>query len=192
MEFPPRELVVDPWLPAKGLAMITGKAGIGKTLIGLQLAWGIATGQSPIQGWTAPTPRRVLYIEGEMSRMDLQARLRAIKGGMPICPARGFFRKEIADLFVDTRGGIPDLSTPGGQGWLDRRLGDSEVIIIDSITTLMPTQDQLDGHEWASVQVWMLEQRRRGRSVILVHHNNKAGSQNGTERRMIPLTPRSI
>jgi hypothetical protein len=52
---------------------------------------------------------------------------------------------------------------------------------------LMPTPDQNEGHGWASSQVWLLELRRRGLSVIMIHHNNKSGAQNGTERRMVPL-----
>jgi hypothetical protein len=185
LELPPRELVIDPWLPTKGLAMITGKAGIGKTLIGLQLAWAIATAQPPIDGWTVPKPRRVLYVEGEMPAIDLQERISAVSRGLPRqLPEKDYFRAIFADLI---EGGVPDLSTPEGQGWLEPQIGDAEVIVIDSITTLMPTQDQNEGHEWASTQLWLLDQRRRGRTVLLIHHNNKSGVQNGTERRMVPL-----
>jgi RecA-family ATPase len=185
LELPPRELIIEPWLPTKGLVMITGKAGIGKTLIGLQLAWAITTGQAPIDGWTVPKPRRVLYVEGEMPAIDLQERISAVCCGLPLQPPdKDYFRAIFADLI---EGGVPDLSTPEGQGWLEPQIGDAEVIVIDSITTLMPGQDQNEGHEWASTQGWLLDQRRRGRTVLLIHHNNKSGAQNGTERRMVPL-----
>lgn len=52
----------------------------------------------------------------------------------------------------------------------------------------MPTQEQLDGDDWrARVQGWLLEHRRHGHTVLLLHHDNKAGSQNGTEQRTVPL-----
>ena len=166
--------------------MITGKAGIGKTLLGLQIAWAITTGQSPLDGWEVPTPRRVLYVEGEMPAATLQARLRAIRAALPQVPASGYLRIVSAAL-VKFPGGLPDLSTSEGQEWLDARVDDAEVLLIDSITTAMPTQEQNEGHDWGPVQVRLLEYRRQGRTVILLHHHNKAGSQNGTERRMVPL-----
>jgi putative DNA primase/helicase len=128
----------------------------------------------------------VLYVEGEMAAVDLQDRLRAVRGGLPLTPAKGYFTAIFADQLERVRG-VPDLSKPEGQAWLAPQIGDAEVIVIDSITTLMPTQDQNEGHDWASTQVWLLELRRRGISVIMIHHNNKSGAQNGTERRMVPL-----
>jgi hypothetical protein len=115
-------------------------------------------------------------------------RLRAVRGGLPLTPAKGYFNAIFADQLERVRG-VPDLSTPEGQAWLAPQIGDAEVIVVDSITTLMPTQDQNEGHDWASTEVWLLDLRRRGISVIMIHHNNKSGAQNGTERRMVPLDP---
>src|SRR5262245_25397260 len=76
-EFPPREQMLAPWLPVKGLAMIHAPRGIGKTQIALGAAWAVATGTGFLK-WTAPQPRRVLILDGEMPAVTLQERLRVI------------------------------------------------------------------------------------------------------------------
>jgi len=37
LELPPRELILGPWLPQKGLAMLHSPRGIGKTYFGLSV-----------------------------------------------------------------------------------------------------------------------------------------------------------
>ena len=40
-----------------------------------------------------------------------------------------------------------------------------------------------EGEGWLPVQDWALDLRRRGISVLFVHHAGKAGAQRGTSRR---------
>jgi AAA domain len=42
--FPPRALMLAPWLPEKGLAMIFAPRGVGKTWVALSIAHAIASG----------------------------------------------------------------------------------------------------------------------------------------------------
>ena len=72
-KFPPRTLMLSPWLPDKGLAMIFAPRGVGKTWIALSIAHAIAGGGAFLR-WQATTPRRVLYIDGEMPAVTLQER----------------------------------------------------------------------------------------------------------------------
>src|SRR5215471_15937355 len=74
LELPPRGFVLDPWLPTQGLVMIHSARGIGKTLMALSIAYAVATGGG-LLGWTAPMPRRVLYLDGEMPAAAMQRRL---------------------------------------------------------------------------------------------------------------------
>ena len=75
-DIPERKLLLGPWLPVGGSAMIHGKAGVGKTQFALSVAMAVATGQ-PFLGWCVQQPARVLYIDGEMNPSDMQARLAA-------------------------------------------------------------------------------------------------------------------
>ena len=57
--------------------MIYSPRGVGKTLLGLSAGYAIASGDSFL-GWSAPGPRRVLYVDGEMTAAEMQHRLAAI------------------------------------------------------------------------------------------------------------------
>jgi hypothetical protein len=46
LQFPPREMVLAPWLPVGGLAMLYATRGIGKTHVALEIAFAAATGGS--------------------------------------------------------------------------------------------------------------------------------------------------
>jgi hypothetical protein len=181
---PKRELVLAPWLPEKGLVMIHAAAGIGKTLLALSCAYAIATGRE-LLGWKAPAPKRVVYFDGEMPGDTLAERMTAIQAGLKgKLKAPDYLRILSAD---DTDAGIPDLCTTEGQAWIDARIGPSTVIFLDSVSTLMPSVRQNESDDWAPVQGWMLAQRRAGRCVVMIHHDNKQGTQNGTARRVVPL-----
>ena len=75
--FPPREMLLSPWLPRKGLAMLYAERGLGKTWIALNVAHAVAGG-GEILGWKAPAPRRVVYLDGEMPASLLQERYTTI------------------------------------------------------------------------------------------------------------------
>jgi hypothetical protein len=180
LDLPPRRMILDPWLPEKGLAMIYSPRGMGKTLLALTIAYAIATGSS-VLGFRAPSPRRVLYIDGEMSAQTMQERLAVIIEGFDDQPPEPtYFRMLSGDL---TERGLPDLGAVEGQTEFDAHIGDTEVIIVDNISTLVRSGKENEAGGWALVQEWALRHRRQGRSVIFVHHAGKNGEQRGTSKR---------
>ena len=78
----PREMLLDPILPEKGLAMLYAARGTGKTHVALGICFAIATGTKFLK-WSAPKPRRVLLIDGEMPAAALQERLATIVASAP-------------------------------------------------------------------------------------------------------------
>ena len=179
-EFPPRERILAPWLPVKGLAMIHAYRGIGKTLLAWWIAYTIATG-GEFLGWRADRPRKVLLFDGEMPREVLQERLAQVVEQSGVNPTEtGMLRLVLADLEPD---GIPDLSTEEGQAAFDEVLEDAEVIILDNVSTICRTGTENDAESWAPVQAWTLAKRREGRTVIFIHHDGKGRLQRGTSKR---------
>ncbi len=176
--FPPRELIMTPWLPTKGLAMIYGPRGIGKTHLTLGIAYAIASGGTFL-GWRAPKARRVLVIDGEMPAGVLQERLAAIVARSEVEAAPDTLRL----LALDLQEGDLDLSRDSDQARLDSALGDAEVVFVDNISTLARTGRENEAESWLPVQQWALWQRRAGRSVVFIHHAGKGGAQRGTSRR---------
>jgi putative DNA primase/helicase len=180
LDLPPREKILDPWMPTQGLAMVHSARGIGKTLFGLGVAYAVATGGG-LLGWSAPQPRRVVYLDGEMPAATMQRRLAAIVAGFngeP--PAPDYLRVLSADII---EGGLPDLATEAGQAEIDDAIGDAELIIGDNISTLVRSGRENEAEGWLPVQGWTLAQRRAGRSVLFFHHAGKGGLQRGTSRR---------
>jgi DNA-binding NarL/FixJ family response regulator len=178
--FPPREMILGPWLPTKGLAMIYAPRGLGKTHFAWGLAYAVATG-GPFLGGKAPSPRNVLLVDGEMAASTLRDRMAAIiETGGGVRPAEGMIRVISADQEPE---GIPDLSTIEGQAALDEVLHDAELIILDNLSTLCRSGKENEAESWSAVQAWALAKRREGRTVVFIHHAGKGGAQRGTSRR---------
>jgi KaiC/GvpD/RAD55 family RecA-like ATPase len=180
LELPPRQKIVAPWLPEKGLAMIYSPRGVGKTLLGMTSAYAIAAG-ADFLGFKTGKARKVVYIDGEMPAEAMQERLAAIVQGFAAQPpADDYFRILSADL---TEFGLPDLATPEGQKLIDAHIGDANVIFVDNISTLVRSGKENEAEGWLPVQNWVLRHRRAGQAVVLLHHAGKAGAQRGTSRR---------
>jgi hypothetical protein len=179
LQLPPRRLTLAPWLREKGTAMIYSPRGVGKTMLGLSVGYVIASGGSFLD-WSGPDPRRVLYVDGEMTAVEMQHRLAAVVAGMTREAAPDYFRMLSGDI---TERGLPDLATPEGQRQFDDAIGDVEVAILDNISTLCRSGKENEAEGWQSVQDWALAHRRAGRSLVFVHHAGKGGNQRGTSKR---------
>ncbi len=179
-QFPPRELILSPWLPEKGLAMLYANRGVGKTWVGLNIAWAIATGGTFLK-WQSVKPRKVLIVDGEMPANVLQERLAGVIAAHGNAPPSRDAVKIIANDLEEF--GIPDLATPDGQAILDKALGDADVIILDNLSTLLRSGRENESESWAVFQGWLLAKRRQGRAILMIHHAGKGGQQRGTSKR---------
>jgi hypothetical protein len=178
-QFPPREMILSPFLPEKGLVMIFAERGIGKTWAGLNIAHAVAGGGSFLR-WRAPRPRRAVYIDGEMSAEAIKDRYALIVAGAEFDAPEDNFRLVAADLQPD---GLPDLSDPASQRFYDTAIADAELIVIDNLSTVCRSHRENEADSWAPVQSWCLRQRAAGKSVLLIHHAGKGGAQRGTSRK---------
>lgn len=179
MEIPPRELLLSPWLPEKGLAMIAAPRGIGKTHVALNVAYAVASGGSFLR-WKAVTPRPVLYIDGEMPAVALQERLARIAKHSDTAPAPDALALMAADL---GECGVPDLSTLEAQAALMPLLAPYDLIVMDNLSTLCRSGRENEAESWGAVQGFLLALRRAGKSALLIHHTGKNGAQRGTSKR---------
>lgn len=178
LDIKPREMVLHPIIPEKGLVMIYAARGTGKTHVADSIADAVAKG-SVFLKWNAPKPRRVLLIDGEMAAADLRDRLRSIVGANAR-PDPGMFQIIAGDLVED---GIGNLASPKVQADLDPWLDGIELLILDNLSSLTSVIRDNDAESWGPIQEWLLRLRRRGISVLIVHHAGKGGEQRGTSRR---------
>lgn len=177
-EFPPREHILEPIIPTQGLVMAYGPRGTGKTHFSLGVAYAVASG-SAFLGWSAPKPRGVLFLDGEMPATVIQERLASIVSAndkQPDAPLL-IVNPDLQEL------GTPNLSDPMHQAALEGLLEDIELIIVDNLSTLCRGGVENEAESWLPVQEWALRQRSAGRSVLFIHHAGKNGGQRGTSRR---------
>jgi putative DNA primase/helicase len=178
LDVPPREMLLDPILPERSLAMLYAPRGVGKTLLGLSIGLAVASG-TPLLRWTAPQQRRVLYVDGEMPLVSLQERLRLISAGFGAEIPNDGFRILAAD---HTENSI-SLGSEDGQTAINPLLQGIDLLILDNLSTLCTTGSESASDAWVPMQNWLLALRRRGIAVLLVHHAGTNGRQRGTSRR---------
>ena len=178
-KLPQRKYLLLPILPKQGLAMLYAVRGIGKTLLALGIAIAVTTGGSFLR-WRAPERRRVLYIDGEMPAVTMQERLNFLLSGSKTQPEEGFLRIVTPDM---QDGPMPDLSTAEGQAAIEPFLADVDLVVLDNLSSLCRNSQENLGDAWVTIQSWLLDLRRRGITVLIVHHAGKSGGQRGTSRR---------
>jgi hypothetical protein len=171
MHLPERKILLEPWLPSQGLAMVYAPRGIGKTFFSLNAAYAVASG-GEFLGWKAPTPQRVLYIDGEMPANVMQQRLIDIIRQHTAEAAPDFFQIVTPDLQPLSM--TPNLSSFEGQALIEPLLEDVALVVVDNISTLCRGGDENDAASWEAVQGWALRLRSRGISVLFVHHAGKS------------------
>lgn len=180
MELPKREMILTPFFPSQGLCLLYAKRGVGKTHVALGIASAVAVGGSFLK-WKALKPRKVLYIDGEMPAAGMKERLLRISLSEDLKPPAPDYLRLITPDLQD--GPLPDLSTTEGRVLLEELIGDSELIIVDNLSSLFRTGVENEAESWQPVQDWALDMRRRGKSILFVHHAGKTGQQRGTSKR---------
>jgi putative DNA primase/helicase len=180
MDLPEREMVLSPILPAKGLAMIYAARGVGKTQIGIGASYAVATGGSFLR-WRAVQPRRVLYIDGEMPARALQERINMLAASGEGMPSPDYFRFLPMDL--QELGTSCNLANPQDQKAIEAELHGAELLVLDNLSTLVSAGRENDAESWDAMQAWLLQLRRRGVSVLMIHHAGRGENARGTSKR---------
>ena len=182
LDIRPREMLLNPIIPEQGLVMIHAPRGIGKTHVSIMIAYMVAVGGQMFSGkWTCEKPHKVLFVDGEMPLVVMQERLAKIVSSME-CQA--ICEDNLRIITPDLQNqGITDLSTPQGQQFIEEHLAGVKLLILDNHSALCRRGRENEAESWIPLQEWFLTLRRRGISVLLIHHSNKAGAQRGTSRK---------
>ena len=76
-----------------------------------------------------------------------------------------------------------NLALPEDQEVVEARLGDSEFVVFDNLSTLVSGGRENDAESWDSMQAWLLRLRRMGKTVLLIHHAGRGENARGTSKR---------
>ncbi len=187
-QFPPRAVLIAPWLRSAESCLLWAPTGVGKSLLVNTLALAVAGGGS-VAGWTAAAPRRVLLIDGEMHLEDLRERL-----GMLSEAVEGFNAEAAGGNLVilsrqdqDPEARFPDLAetsapNPASKAGQDVILAKvlevgAELVILDNFSTLAEVADENDASAMSPILSFLMRLKQAGVACILVHHAGKAGNE---------------
>ena len=180
LEVPPRRYIFDPFLPERGLAEIYAKSGIGKTTFALNLAVAASLGQNFLK-WPVTRPWNVLYVDGEMSTVEMQERVAAAAEGQSADPS-ALDRLRLISHDRETHG-LPDIGNEEDQVWYSLDFAWADLIFMDNISCLWWSCRENDADAWSVIQQWLLRLRAAGKTVVMLHHSGKNGSSRGSSRR---------
>ena len=179
--FPERTIIIDPWLRGEETCVVWAASGVGKTMFSLSLAMAVAGGGC-LGDWSAPEPRKVLYVDGEMNIRDLQERIRLMMHQKSILTSdqatwAGQNLTIIARQDQDDQEFYDVTNTDHQKALIKRVKNDGfELVILDNFTTLSTgLDDENDATAFKQVQELFMELKRAGVATILVHHANKGG-----------------
>lgn len=178
-KFPPRTMLLAPWLQSQSLTMLHAWRGVGKTHVSLGIAFAVASG-GEFLGWQAEQPEPTLFIDGEMPGAALRERVARLVASADKQPPPGYLRFLTPDLQPE---GTPNLATWEGQVAVEPVIRDAKLIVLDNLSCLARGGRENEAESWQPIADWALHQRAAGRSVLFVHHSGKGGQQRGTSKR---------
>src|SRR5262249_1977947 len=131
-DIPQPNLLCGTFLSTTSRVLLTGPTGLGKTMVSVAIAIRLSCAADFLHS-TPGRPCRVLYIDGEMSRLDMRERLIDEAGRAELEPENLFV------LSKEDFEGMPPLNTEAGQAWLDVKLLEvkPDLIIFDNIQALI-------------------------------------------------------
>jgi len=181
LNLPRREYVLSPILPTRSLAMLYAGRGVGKTRVGMGLSYAVASGREFLR-WKADKPRRVLYVDGEMPAELMQERVLALMAASPHHPPDESYINLLA-MDCQPLGTSLNLARPEHQAAVEDKLNGAELLVLDNLSTLVNGGRENDAESWDVMQSWLLQLRRQGVGVLLVHHAGRGGEERGTSKR---------
>jgi CRP-like cAMP-binding protein len=180
-DFKVRETVIDPWLRTEETAVIWAPSGVGKTMLCLSIALAVAGGGA-LADWKAPTPRKVIYIDGEMNQQDIRDRIKMLTDNEAVTLTSVDTALENLTIIARQAQAIGtdffDITDKDTQTEILKmaRQGNVGLIILDNFTTLSDDlSDENDATQFKRVLDFFLQMKRAGIATILVHHANKGG-----------------
>lgn len=163
-DIPPADRLLGDLLTTTSRMFLVGCTGLGKTLLALGMACGIASTDGFLH-WRNDRPRRVLVIDGEMPGELIRARAIDAVRRAGIKPVPGYvtiysrdMEEESAKLYPGL-GPMPPLNGENGMQWaldLAAAIGGVDAIIFDNVMSLL-SGIQKEEEAWKGVEALVLK-----------------------------------
>ncbi|MHB8069059.1 MAG: AAA family ATPase [Desulfobaccales bacterium] len=187
LDLPKREFLLNGDFPLEtaSITLISSDPGIGKTMLALEIAKMVATGDYGLGGTcNAPEALKVLYADGELAFPELKDRAEIFSlAGIT-------YLTLLSKLYLELKDTQPslELAEKGVRDILTKYIFKSnfKLVIIDNIYSLFQI-DLNSANEWAPINQWLLKLRSHGVATILIHHTGKGGEQLGSASKLFNI-----
>lgn len=161
-------------LAQRGIGIITGHPGVGKTQFGIQLAMNLAIGTEKVLLWeNSSGPKKVLFLSLEMNHPSLKLFQETIA---PVYEPHRLTLKR--NYHIAPLGDAIPLDTPQGQAFADNLMSQyrPDILFIDSLQKM--TNKALSDEISSKALTDYLKKIREkyGCAIYFVHHNRKKGN----------------
>lgn len=164
---PPVDWVVEGYVQAGVVTLLHGDGGLGKSLLALLMARGVASG-TPILEHSTPKPGRVVIIDGENPGDEIARRLHA------------FEWDAVAAQLDYIRATASFLDLPDAEAALTEAINGVRLAIIDSQRACWPG-DEREAQEVRALYTMLARVAEHTRAAILVlHHDRRTGDYSGS------------
>jgi hypothetical protein len=177
-DLPAPDYLIGNWLTTTSRVLFASDTGLGKTNFALAAFAHLAAGRSFLH-WDIPQPRRVLYVDGEMSRRLLKQRLEDAVRRLGVAP------DALHVLSHEDVEGFQPLNTKAGQKYIlevIKSVG-AEAVAFDNIMALV-VGDMKDEDAWRDTLPLINNLTKQGVGQIWVHHTGHDATRGyGTKTR---------
>lgn len=191
-EFPPIEYVYENIIKAGSITEVVGTGGAGKSFLTLLLAMHTAMGKS-LPPFYITKPKRVLYLDLEMTAPDTQSRAMQMLAGLTPFEQTEKWINEVVPLLKNNMTIYNaqlhpsfdfNLYDPSVQKALDEVIKEHDVIIIDNYRNAK-NESCLPHHmsmadRWRIVADYLKKWRNCNKTTFLLNHTNKEGHAQGS------------
>ncbi len=168
-----REYILSPIIKNGTITWLFAKEKTGKTLLALTLAYMIGKGNKTMHTWSTSSPKKVLYIDGEMSGDFLNELCQKICFGFsdnaPLAPPFATY------LFSEDEAHYNSILD---SAWLERykeKLFSYDLIVLDNYHSL--NENKINIKAFLKL---LRELKQSGIATLVVDHTNKEGELQGS------------
>lgn len=179
-EFPKRPPLIGDWFREGDLGFVFAPRGVGKTWFSHMMIAALTSGED-LDDWEVPGAIKVCLLDGEMPPDDVQERLGRLKANpdnLTVLHHQILFDQAGRSFQLgdhDQRAALLEFV-------IERKI---KVLVIDNLSSVSNISEN-DNDEWPTIGNWLLDFRRHGIAVIVVHHAGRNGQMRGASRREDP------
>ena len=172
------DLIFGGLLPYEGHLLIAGEAGVGKSLLRMELALHLAMGMDWLD-WKIPKQHKIAVFQYENTDRQEQFRLNKMLYGM------GMTIDQVANRIFWMNRDRLNLGTQEGQAKLEAMVKQSgcDVMIYDSLSNMHQAKENDNIKLRAVLDTFSDINAKCGTSSILIHHFGKPGDHNTGQKK---------